>query len=226
MNESRIALIHATPLAMEPVRKAFKQLWPEAVRMDLLDDSLSPDLSAAGWIDEALTERFIALARYAVQSGAVGILFTCSAFGPAIEAAGASAGVPTLKPNEAMFEEALDVCAGLGRPGRIGMISTFAASVASMRHELEAIAGKRGIDFTLHVECPAGALEALSQGRPADHDAQVLAAARELRGCDIVMLGQFSTAHMRERVAADLSVPVLSSPDSAVRSLKKSVEST
>src|SRR4051794_34838959 len=37
----RVALIHATPLAVEPIQAAFVRHWPAAVRMNLLDDSLS-----------------------------------------------------------------------------------------------------------------------------------------------------------------------------------------
>ena len=47
----RIALIHATPIAIEPIRAAFTQLWPEARVTHLLEDSLAPDLVAAGRID-------------------------------------------------------------------------------------------------------------------------------------------------------------------------------
>lgn len=223
MNAPRIALIHATPLAMHAISEAFDKLWPEAVRMNLLDDSLSPDLVAAGCIDDALMERFSSLALYAKGAGASGVLFTCSAFGPAIEQAGEASGIPTLKPNEPMFEEALDMCEALGRPGRIGMVSTFASSVESMTKELEASAKRRGIEFTLEVQCPAGALDALREGRHQEHDALVSNAAAQLQGVDVLMLGQFSMSHMRERVAADTGLPVLSSPDSAVLALKKSI---
>ena len=40
----RIALIHATPVAIQPVNDAFKCLWPAAEVYNLLDDSLAPDL--------------------------------------------------------------------------------------------------------------------------------------------------------------------------------------
>lgn len=71
--------------------------------------------------------RFDALTRYALDIGANGILFTCSAFGDAIEAARQGVDEPVLKPNEAMFAEALAV------DGRIGMPATFQPSVESMQ---------------------------------------------------------------------------------------------
>lgn len=192
--------------------------------MNLLDDSLPVDLAEAGGITGGLTDRFYSLTRYAESAGVRGVLFTCSAFGPAIDAAAGSVGLPTFKPNEAMFGEALGLCAKLGRPGKIGMVSTFAPSVASMQEELRELAIKLKLDYVLKVECPDGALKALSEGNVEIHDALVSKAAQELIDCDVIMLGQFSTSHMRSRVEVETRRPVLSSPDSAVKLLRHSVE--
>ena len=130
----RIALIHATPLSIEPINAAFARLWPEAGRMHLLDDSLSRDRKRDGELTPAMTQRFVTLATYAKGTGADGILFTCSAFGPAIGEAGRAVGIPTLKPNEAMFDEAL----GMG--GKLMLVATFAPSIDSMAPEIEQMA--------------------------------------------------------------------------------------
>src|SRR5271168_4698005 len=100
----RIALIHAVSVAMAPVHDAFRQLWPEAECIDILDTSLSRDRERDSELTKAMVGRFLLLAKYAEDNGAAGILFTCSAFGEAIEAAATKAHVPVLKPNEAMFE--------------------------------------------------------------------------------------------------------------------------
>lgn len=104
----RIALIHALAHSVAPINHAFERDWPQASGMNLLDDSLSADLAMNGrGLDAAMHARFQALAQYAVDTGAQGILFTCSAFGPCIEAvARRHAAIPVLKPNEAMVEEA------------------------------------------------------------------------------------------------------------------------
>jgi hypothetical protein len=131
----RIALIHATALAIDPIRAAFERHWPQARRMNLLDDSLSVDRARDGQLTDAMVQRFADLAGYAQRTGCDAILFTCSAFGPAIEAAARATSLPTLKPNEAMFEDALAL-APAGRALRLGLLATFEASIASMADEL------------------------------------------------------------------------------------------
>jgi hypothetical protein len=76
----RIALIHATPVAIQPVTEAFAQGWPEVETVDLLDDALSRDLARTGELDEHMMKRFETLAAYAMQIGSDAILFTCSAY--------------------------------------------------------------------------------------------------------------------------------------------------
>jgi len=103
----RLALIHALRHSPPPIEAAFARAWPEARLMNLLDDSLSADLAREGSLTPAMTARFLDLSGYAAGTGADGILFTCSAFGPCIEAVAARhAPMPVLKPNEAMVEEA------------------------------------------------------------------------------------------------------------------------
>ena len=58
----RIALIHALPHSIAPIEEAFRRLWPEPVRMNLLDDSLSSDLERSErGLDACMTGRFLAL---------------------------------------------------------------------------------------------------------------------------------------------------------------------
>jgi maleate cis-trans isomerase len=224
----RIALIHATALAVEPIQSAFERLWPQARRMNLLDDSLSVDLADDGNLTPRMFKRFMDLAAYAKGTGCDGILFTCSAFGPAIEAAGQAVGIPTLKPNEAMFEQALGLAAaraGASRPARLSLVATFAASIRSMSQELIAMAKQRGQHVELHTLMVPEAMQDLAMGQSEVHDrkiaAAVAAAGSELQGCDAVMLAQFSMAQAKGEVEAVVASPVLSSPECAVLALKK-----
>ena len=185
----RVALIHALRHSPPPVEAAFRAEWPDATLMNLLDDSLSADLSRAGRLTPTMFERFRTLSRYAAGTGAQGILFTCSAFGPPIEAVVA-----------------------LGR--RIGLLATFAGSLATMPAEFPA-----GVEV---VPCLAeGALAALDAGDFAAHDRLAAEASRALVGrCDAILLSQFSLARAAPMVAAATGLPVVTTPGSAVRRLK------
>jgi Asp/Glu/hydantoin racemase len=218
---TRIALIHATLVAMQPVEAAFQRLWPEAERVNLLDDALSRDRARTVALTPALAGRIRALADYAISRlGADGVLFTCSAFGEAIEAAARAADRPVLKPNEAMFEEALRY----GR--RIGMLATFEPSVASMEQEFRELTAARGVLASLETVCVPEAMAALSNGDAAGHNRLLADAASALSGCDAILLAQFSTSIAAEAVASRVSAPVVTSPASAVLKLKGSMDST
>lgn len=219
---ARVALIHATALAVTPIQDAFERHWPGARRMNLLDDSLSVDRAHAGSLTAQMTGRFVDLARYAKGAGCQGILFTCSAFGPAIEAAGEAVGIPTLKPNEAMFEDALaSSTAKGGGAKRLGLIATFAASLPSMSQELLAMAAQRGQRVELQTVFVPEAMQDLANGDAQLHHRKIAEAAQALRGCEVVLLAQFSMAAAQPAVHESLGCRVLSSPDCAVLALKK-----
>ena len=206
---TRVALIHALRHSPPPIEAAFRAEWPTARLMNLLDDSLSADLARDGALTPAMAERFLTLARYAAGTGAEAILFSCSAFGPCIEACARDlAPLPVLKPNEAAIEEAV------ARGRRIGLLATFAGTLASMPAEFPP-----GVEV---VPCLAeGALAALDAGDAEAHDRLAAEASHALRHCDVVLLGQFSLARAAAAVAQATGRPVLTTPGSAVAKLKR-----
>jgi aspartate/glutamate racemase len=214
---TRIALIHATPLAMQPVIDAFDRGWREAETMNLLDDALSADLARAGYLDTHMKQRIAALATYAAGTGVAGILFTCSAFGAAIEAVAGQSLMPVLKPNEAMFEEVLRV----GRT--IGLLATFQPAIPSLEQEFTAMAEAQGKRTKLESVWVPNAMEALTAGDADRHDRLIAEAAAGLSHCDAIMLGQFSMARARDAVEKAVSTPILTSPDSAVAKLREAL---
>lgn len=217
MKSPRIALIHATPVAIEPIVDAFHRLWPEARTTSLLEDSLAPDLAADGRLTERMIERFITLTRYVHGCGADGILFTCSAFGPAIEAATKAVPVPVLKPNEAMLDEAL--AAG----SRIGLVATFEPSIPALKAELEAMAKAKRQEIKVTTSIVAGAADALRNGNADAHDRLIAGAASGLDTCDVLVLGQFSMASAARLIPQRPGFRVLTSPDSAVMRMKQAL---
>lgn len=210
----RIALIHALPHSVEPINAAFAQQWSEALRMNLLDDSLSADLARSGaGLDAAMHDRFLRLADYAVGTGAHALLFTCSAFGPCIEAvARRHAGLPVLKPNEAMVDD----IAQAASEGAVGLIATFAPTLASMPPEFPA-------NVALRTALADGALDALNRGDAVLHDRLIAqqALALQAQGCRRIALAQFSMARARGACEAATGLPVFTTVHSAVARLRQ-----
>jgi hypothetical protein len=73
-----------------------------------------------------------------------GILFTCSAFGPAINRVKAELNIPVLHPNESAFR------APLKMDNRIGLLLTFAPSAKSLTTEMHSIA--EALHQTLYIK--------------------------------------------------------------------------
>lgn len=214
----RVALIHALAHSVDPINLAMQRDWPEALRMNLLDDSLSADLARSKrGLDADMHQRFEVLAAYAESTGAQAILFTCSAFGPCIESvAGKRPHMPVLKPNEAMIGEAVAMAQG----GRVGLVASFEPTLATMPAEFP-----EGADLVTSLA--EGAMEALNRGGGAEHDARVVEAALRLKaqGCTLIALAQFSMARAQEAVEQAVGMPVLTTPGSSIRELRQRLQS-
>ena len=81
------------------------------------------------------------------ECGCDAVLFTCSAFGAPIEKVKAQlgGGVTVLKPNEAMMEDAVRTARAAKKGSKIGILATFAPTVASITTELgELLAAEPG----------------------------------------------------------------------------------
>jgi aspartate/glutamate racemase len=219
-NPPRIVLFHATPVAMDPIRTAMADLWPEAEAVNLLNDGLTIDRAKEGAeMSEELIERFVGLGRYAQRIGADGILVTCSAFGPAIDRMAAELPLPVLKPNEAMFREA--IAAG----NRIGMLATFAPAVPTMEDEFRQFADEAGSTAKLETIVVPEAIDLLRKGDAASHNRLVAAMAPKFAGFDAIMLAHFSTSRAAQDVRRVVDVPVFAAPEAAVVRMKSLVVS-
>ena len=219
----RIMLIHALADSVAPIHSAFKAGWGDAEIYDLLDTSLSADLAAdQGVLGDQMFERFETLGKYAAEVGpsgrrADGILFTCSAFGPAINAARKDLEIPVLRPNEAAFNEAI------ARGGKAVLFVTFKPALKLLLEEFQEMAKEAGSDVTVEGRLVEGALAALQGGKPEEHDRLIAEAAASFENVTTVVLGQFSMARAGAEVRKRVSAPVLTTPDTAVDAMKNLV---
>lgn len=210
----RIALIHATRVAVEPIETAAKALWPGAETITILEEGLAADRASGAASMDALNARIVHLARYAEGLNPDAILYTCSAFGRGIEEAAATSHLPVLKPNEAMFEAAFDM------GNDIAMIYTFAPAAKGMEDEFAEEAARRGSPAkirSVYAEC---ALDALKAGDADTHDRLIADAATGLSDADAILLAHFSMARAAPAVRDVTKVPVLTSPEAAIKKLQ------
>mmetsp|Transcript_62572 Transcript_62572/g.182957 ORF Transcript_62572/g.182957 Transcript_62572/m.182957 type:complete len:269 (-) Transcript_62572:66-872(-) len=228
----RLAAIHAMQPSVTPTVLSFQQHWQEVDLVHVLDDSLARDVTRTG-IDSFMTARFLALAEYA-RDGAKcdGLLFTCSAFGSAIEAVKEKLQTdefPILKPNEAMMEDAVKLARSShhGQVGLIVVLSMFEPTLPSIVRELTDIGGS---ELRLMPRFVPGAMQALQAGDEA-RCIELIAEAAEAAVQEVRIEGEepacvafamFSMARARRAAEARISAlggdppPVLTSPDSAV----------
>jgi len=149
----------------------------------------------------------------AQDSGADYILVTCSSIGPAVEAAAEHAGVPVLRVDQPMADEAVQ----MGK--RIGVIATLSTTLEPTSDLVNRRAVLAGKEIELVSKLCDGAFEALMSGDTETHDKIVSAALRELSNeVDVILLAQASMARVVDGLnEADKKVPIVASPPSAIK---------
>jgi Asp/Glu/hydantoin racemase len=212
MKKKRLGLVH-TSATLVPVFAALcKEKLPDVEVFNIADDSLVKGIREAGSLTATIARRVANYLESAELAGADYIMVTCSSIGPAVEAGAKLMGVPVLRVDQPMADQA--VTAGK-KIGVIATLSTTLEPTADLIRRRAAIAGKP-IDLTSKLV--EGAFEALMAGDGATHDAKVAAALKELsRQVDVIVLAQASMARVVDSLApADKRVPILASPGIAV----------
>ena len=212
--QPKIYLVHALEVSMAPVEASFRTDWPQARPAHLLDNSLFADFGVDGCLTDAMIERFRMIGHYCAAARADAILFTCSAFGRAIEAVKRDLSIPVLKPNEALYNDMLT------RRGRIALLATFGPTLPSMTAEIEEYARANGLSLHVDTHLVEGALDALLAGHADLHHKLIAEAAAGFGGHDAIAFAQFSMAPAKKLAQAGVGVPIMTTPDSAVAKLK------
>ncbi|MFO0810674.1 MAG: aspartate/glutamate racemase family protein [Gemmataceae bacterium] len=217
MQRKMLGLIH-TSATLVPVFAALcRERLPSVEVFNIADDSLIKDVIARGELTAKTARRVAGHVASAEEAGAEFILVTCSSIGAAVEAAAPLTGIPVLRVDQPMADEAVRV----GR--RIGVIATLPTTLAPTADLIRRRAALAGKDVALMPRLCEGAFDALMGGDAATHDAMVAAALTELAAqSDVIVLAQASMARVAEGLPErDRRVPVLTSPPLAIDHLAK-----
>jgi Asp/Glu/hydantoin racemase len=208
-----VGLVHATPLAIPPVRDAFERLAPEIKLANLLDEGLLLVLEPDGSIGPRAVDRMARVIGL-VRDVDVGLIqLTCSAYSPLVPTLRQLAPVPVLAIDDVLVETAVE------RGRRIGLISTQRLTEQALR----AAADRAGQQIELESVVYREAFEALGRGDGAEHDRLLGERIRALADNDVVVLGQASMARVLPTLPAELAERVLTSPTLAVATSKRAL---
>ncbi len=213
-------MVHYIARQVEFFNRIAAEVMPGVEVVHLVDEGMLKELLAGVDLNERMARRLQTHISFAVESGAEAVMVTGSSFGPLVPQIKAEVGVPVLRVDEAMADEAVR----LGT--RIGILATAETTLGpttDLVRERAALAGKQ---VNIETVLCGGAFEAMRRGDLAAHDALVKKELKELmQRADVVALAQATM----ERVAGQLSeneksVPVLTSPRLGVQRLEEILE--
>ena len=217
MPRPTLALIHTSATLVPVFAQLCRAHLPGTDTFNIVDDSLVRAIGARGALTADIARRVAGYIASAEAGRADRILVTCSSIGPAVEAAAPFAGVPVLRVDQPMADEAVR----LGR--RIGVIATLPTTLHPTSDLVARRAAAAGRGIVLETRLVEGAFEALMSGDAARHDALVADALRGLAAeVEVIVLAQASMARVVEGLPeGDRRIPILASPALAIAHLAR-----
>ncbi len=213
MSEStRVAFLHTGAVVIAPVAELAREFLPGVDTVNYLDDRIVADLRdesrAAG-----VAARVAELVRAAKTAGADAVMLTCSSISQLAVTTADEVGIPVLRIDEAMADEA--VATG----DRIAVLATLPTTLEPTLALIGERADLAGARPTVVSEVIDGAFAAVSGGDRASHDRLVAdAITRVAADADVVVLAQASMASAAD--AAHVDVPVLTSLRPGIQRLR------
>jgi Asp/Glu/hydantoin racemase len=212
MNDPRIGIIHTSPATVDLFGRLLREALPSVHVVNLLDDSILPELAANGGDLAAVLPRWTDYARIASDRGVDLILNACSSVGEVGAKVEPTIDIPIVRVDAEMAREAVR------RGSRITVAATLATTLRPTSDLLVETA--EGLDHAVTIErvLVDGAYEALMRGDQASHDDKILAAlSHAAETSDTVVLAQASMARVVPRLPAEARDKVLASPPFAVK---------
>lgn len=215
--EKRIALLHTGVVVIEPIMKLVKRELPGVTAINYLDDKIVADLADPA-VSASVPVRVASLANAARAAGAEVVMLSCSSISELAEPTSAEIGIPILRIDEAMADEAVEM------GGRITVLATLPTTCEPTLRLIRERAQLAGRTPELRSVVIDGAFAAVASGDRAAHDRKVTEAIEEVAASsDVIVLAQASMASAACAVQVD--VPVMTSLESGVRRLRQMLAS-
>jgi len=203
---------------MAPIDEAFKTLWPQAQTINVLDESLYADIPQDGTLVPAIYDRVASLLRHCELSGADGILFSGSTFGPAVDRARIGMRVPVLRAEEAMMEQAVT----LGE--RILLVCTAKRAMPVVRGTLDAAIKRAGVTRAISELWVKGARDAITSGDVAAHDKLIAEQVIAAGDFDVIIFGQISMVPAQVPLPPEIARRIVIGPHATVTRMRALID--
>jgi Asp/Glu/hydantoin racemase len=207
-----IAYLHTSHVLIPLFSELSKRILPDTEQFHMVDESLIRNTIRRGELIKVTIRRVIDMVQSAYEGGADAVVVTCSSIGPAVTLASEVCDFPVVRVDDAMAEEAVR----LGR--RIGVAATLKTTLEPTVALLQAKAVDAGREVEVVETLCENAFVAVLAGDTDTHDRLLADALYTLRAqVDVVVLAQASMARVVASLPDGSRVPILSSPELAVR---------
>ena len=211
----RVAVIHTSFVSVEDLKSMFKEIIPQVQMINIIDDSLLPEVIESGGLTPGVIRRICSYAIQAEEMGVDIILNQCSSVGEAVDVARTMLKIPYLKIDEPMAAEAVKI------GGRITVVATLPTTLNPSVALIEKAAIVTGKKVQINRCLVEGAFELLVSGKRERHNQMVLETIRSKQeSSDVIVLAQGSMICLLPQLSG-ITVPVLTSPRLGVENVKR-----
>jgi Asp/Glu/hydantoin racemase len=213
---AKIGVTHTSPATVELFGRLLRDRIRGATVVNLLDDSILPELRDNGGNLAAVEPRWRIYVRILSEQGVDLILNACSSIGELCARAQAEIAQPIVRVDAGMARDAVR------RGTRISVIATLPTTLRPTGDLLQLAAAAEGQQIILDSVLVEGAYASLMAGDRRQHDDLIAEALqRAAAASDAVVLAQASMARVASRLAQAQQEKVLSSPPFAVEDVAR-----
>lgn len=215
---AKIALIHTTPVTVEPLKNLIKAKDSKLEIINIVDDSILEELINNDANLSLVEKRVKYYIKTAVKQGADLVMSACSSIGEIFEAEEQKYEVPIMRIDSAMAEKAVKNAKNIGVAATLA--TTLRPSTELVKNKAAAINKKVVIKTALADK----AYQKLMAGDQKAHDQLLAEKLKELAAeVEIVLLAQASMARAVEVLPDELQDKFLTSPEPGIEKALKSM---
>lgn len=210
--KKQVFIIHTSDVSVKDMRSLFKELAPDVIVRNIIDDSLLPEVLDNGGVTKNIIKRICAYFLQAEIAGADLIFNQCSSVGEAADIAAELVNIPLVKVDEKMAEVACQT------GEKIGVVATLETTLGPTVRLIKKKSEKMDKDVEIIEKLCEGAFDLLRNGDKKTHNEIVINAIKELtKKVDVIVCAQGSMVALLAELG-ETAVPVLTSPRLAVES--------